>query len=387
MWLLEASVRQAIEQAQKSSFMPSAEQQSQFEARFGPSNVHDNENRILTVAGNNAEISVKGVITKTPSFMATLFGGGNTTYPDIVSAIAAAEINDTVSNITFAIDSPGGHFDGLFDALSAIKTAKKPTKAIIYNVGASAAFAIASQADEVIASNIAARIGSVGVVATFMLDDDRINITSTEAPKKYPDVSTEEGIQIVRKELDDMHDIFVAAIAEGRGTTANKVNAEFGQGGTVLANEALKRGMIDAIAAPSLKAVKNTTITTASSGNQPEANNMDLKQLQAQHPETFAAAMQKGITEERDRVNAHLMMGEESGDMKTASASIKDGSGMTATLQATYMTAGMARRDVESRQDDDTNANAGDNANSQDDAGDNSSDVASIIEAKLGLGE
>ena len=387
MWLLEASVRQAIQQAQKAGFMPSAEQQAQFEARFGTSSVSANDNRLLTVAGNNAEISVKGVITKSPSFMAMLFGGGNTTYPEIISAIAAAEQDDTVSNITFAIDSPGGHFDGLFDTLAAIQAAKKPTKAIISNVGASAAFAIASQADEVTASNIAARIGSVGVVATFMVDDSEVSIASTEAPKKRPDVSTAEGIAMVREELDAMHEIFVDAIAEGRGTTADKVNADFGQGGTVLANEALKRGMIDAVAAPSLKAVKNTKTTTANSGNQPEAYNMDLKQLQAQHPETFAAAVQQGTTEERDRVSAHLMMGESSGDMKTASASIKDGSAMTATLQATYMTAGMNRSDVASRQDDDAGANAGDNANAQDDNGDQAGDVASLIESKLGIGE
>ena len=383
MWLLEASVRQAIQQAQKAGFMPSVEQQAQFDARFGSGDISANDNRLLTVAGNNAEISVKGVITKSPSFMAMLFGGGNTTYPEIISAIAAAEQDDTVSNITFAIDSPGGHFDGLFDTLAAIQAAKKPTKAIISNVGASAAFAIASQADEVIASNIAARIGSVGVVATFMVDDNEISIASTEAPKKRPDISTAEGIAMVREELDAMHEIFVEAIAEGRSTTTDRVNADFGQGGTVLANEALKRGMIDAVAAPSLKAVKSTKTTTANSGNQPEANNMDLKQLQAQHPETFAAAVQQGTTEERDRVSAHLMMGESSGDMKTASASIKDGSGMTATLQATYMTAGMNRSDVAGRQEDDLSANAGDNANAQDESG----DVASIIESKLGLGD
>ncbi len=388
MWLLEASVRQAIQQAQKSGFLPSAEQQAQFDARFGTSSVSANDNRLLTVAGDNAEISIKGVITKTPSFMAMLFGGGNTTYPDIVSAIAAAEQDDSISNITFAIDSPGGHFDGLFDTLAAIQTAKKPTKSIISNVGASAAFAIASQADEVIASNIAARIGSVGVVATFMVRDDEIDITSTDAPKKRPDVSTAEGVAMVREELDAMHEIFVDAIAEGRGTTADKVNADFGQGGTVLANEALKRGMIDAVAAPSLKAVKNTktTTTTANSGNQPEASNMDLKQLQAQHPETFAAAVQQGTTEERDRVNAHLMMGKSSGDMKTACTAIEDGSGMTATLQATYMTAGMNRSDVAGRQKDDLGADAGDKATTLDDLGADAGDVVSMVEAKLGIG-
>ena len=342
---------------------------------------------MLTVAGDNAEISVKGVITKSPSFMAMIFGGGNTTYPEIISAIAAAEQDDSVSNITFTVDSPGGHFDGLFDTLAAIQSAKKPTKAIISNVGASAAFAIASQADEVVASNIAARIGSVGVVATFSLNENEISITSTDAPKKRPDITTDEGVAMVREELDAMHEIFVDAIAEGRGTTTSKVNADFGQGSTVLANEALKRGMIDTVATSSLSVVKNTTTTTANSGKQPEATTMDLKQLQAQHPETYAAAVQAGKDEERDRVSAHLMMGESSGDMKTACTAIKDGSGMTATLQATYMTAGMNRSDMTSRQEDDISANAGDNATAQDDNGDQGGDVAALVENALGLGE
>lgn len=386
MWLLEASVRQAIEQAQKSGFMPTVEQQAQFDARFGTSDTSATDNRLLTVAGNSAEISVKGVITKSPSFMAMLFGGGNTTYPEIISAIAAAEQDDTVSNITLAIDSPGGHFDGLFDTLAAIQAAKKPTKAIISNVGASAAYAIASQADEIVAANKATRIGSVGVVATFMVDDNEISITSTEAPKKRPDVSTVEGIAMVREELDAMHEIFVDAIAEGRSTRADIVNADFGQGGTVLANEALKRGMIDAVADSPLKAVKNTKTTTASGGYKPEIGSMDLKTLKAQHPDVHAAAVQEGTDQERDRVSAHLMMGKSSGDMKTACTAIEDGSGMTATLQATYMTAGMNRSDVAGRQEDDLSANAGDNATVTDDQGD-SGDVASLIESKLGLGD
>lgn len=386
MWLLEASVRQAMQLAQKAGFTPSAEQQAQFESRFGTGDPSVNDNRILTVAGDSAEISIKGVITKTPSFLAMIFGGGNTTYPEIIAAIAAAEQDDAVSNITYKIDSPGGHFEGLFDALAAMQAAKKPTKSIISGLAASAAFALATQADEVVASNIAARIGSVGVVATFYIDENEVIITSTDAPKKRPDVTTEEGKAMVLEELDAMHEIFVEAIASGRGTTVEKVNAEFGQGGTVLAKEALKRGMIDSVAAQPLKVVKITKTTTANSGNQPEANNMDLKQLQAQHPETFAAAVQQGATEERDRVTAHLTMGEASGDMKTACLAIKEGSAMTATLQATYMTAGMNRSDTANRQDDDDDASAGDNANAQDDGG-QADDVISIIESKLGLGE
>lgn len=386
MWLLEASVRQAILQAQKAGVMPTVEQQANFEAsRLSGGG---SSSRILSVAGSSAEVAVKGVITKTPSFLAMLFGGGNTTYTEIISALAEADSDPEIGDITLAIDSPGGHFDGLFDTLAAIQGTKKPIKAVVSNVGASAAYAIASQADEIVAANRATRVGSVGVVATFQVFENEVSITSTNAPKKRPDVTTEEGKAMVREELDAMHEIFVDAIAEGRDTSVDTVNAEFGQGATLLADEALKRGMIDAIAAPSLKVVKNTSTTTArSGGNKPEIGSMDLKELKAQHPDVYAAAVQDGVDQERDRVTAHLIMGEKSGAMETASAAIKDGTGMTATLQATYLTAGMNRSDVASRQADDQQANAGDNANVSDDQGDSGDAVASLVEGKLGLGE
>jgi ClpP class serine protease len=386
MWLLESAVRKALEQAQKAGVTPSVEQQQQFEAsRYSAEQAIGS--RILTLAGRSAEVSIRGVITKTPSFLAMLFGGGNTTYPEIIAALAEAERDDNVEDITLAIDSPGGHFDGLFDTLAAIQSTSKPVKAVISNLGASAAYAIASQADEIIASNRAARIGSVGVVATFYNDENEISITSTNAPKKRPDITTEEGKAMVREELDAMHEIFVDAIAEGRSATVEKVNAEFGQGATLLAGEALKRGMIDAIAEPTLKAVKSTksTTTARSGGNNPEIGPMDLKILKAQHPDVYAAAVQEGADQERDRVTAHLIMGEKSGAMETASKAIKDGEPMTATLQATYLTAGMNRSDVSTRQEEDAAASAADNANASDNGADASDNVASLVEARLGV--
>jgi ATP-dependent protease ClpP protease subunit len=313
-----------------------------------------------------------------------LFGGGNTTYGEIVSAIAEAEANTSVSDITLAISSPGGEFEGLFDALEAIEATKKPIKALGINLVASAAYAIASKAGSIVATNKATRVGSIGVAASFEVNENEVTVTSTNAPKKRPDVTTEEGKAVVREELDAMEDIFTEAIAEGRGLSQDKVIADFGQGATVLANEALKRGMIDSIARPSLAVVPNTNSTTAQNkgGNQPEATKMDRNQLKADHPDVYQAAVQDGVDKERDRVGAHLMMGESSGDTKTAFASIRDGSEMTATIQATYLSAGMNRSDINARTSDDVGVTPGAGDDTDKDAGDA---VASLVEAKLGV--
>ncbi len=373
MWLLTASVRQAFERAESSGAMPTAQQQFDYEARLNSASDHDCPG-ILTIAGNNAEIEIRGAITNRPSLMAFMFGGGNTTYSDIISAIAIAEQDPEVDNITLAIDSPGGTIAGLFDALAAIENATKPTKAVVSNMGASAAFAIASKADRIIATNRATMLGSVGIVVRGFVEEGDITITSTDAPKKAPDLSTEEGRAIVREELDALHEIFVEAIASGRGTTVEKVNADFGQGATLLAEEALKRGMIDGIVGNPLKVVDgaNSTTTALSGGNNSETGPMalTLTELQAQNPDVYAAAVKLGETQERDRVTAHLVAGEMSGDLKTALSAAKDGTEMTMTLQTQYMMAAANRTDTTNRQDDEVGADAADGVSDDDESRD-----------------
>lgn len=385
MWLLEASIRQAIEQALKSGFTPSAEQQASYMARYNDEDA-ERGSRVLAVAGDQAEVSIKGVLTKAPSFMAMLFGGGNTTYPEVIAAIQQAENDASVTSITLAVDSPGGHFDGLFDLLAVIQSAKKPVNAVVGGLAASAAYAIVCQADSIEARSIASRFGSIGVAVSFTVMEEDVDLTSTAAPKKRPDVRTPEGKAMVVEELDALHEIFADSIAGGRGVTTERVNAEFGQGATLLAGEALKRGMIDAIAKAPPVSARKTNTTTASGGNIPETGPMDLKTLKAQHPDVYAAAVQEGTESERDRVTAHLTMGEASGALETASKAIKDGTAMTHTLQATYLTAGMNRKDVATRQGDDAAAAAADTAAAAAQGGDDDADnVASLVEARLGV--
>lgn len=331
----------------RAGFQPTAEQQADFSAA---------ESRIMAVAGESAEIKIKGVLTAQRDIIAMIFGGGNTTYSDIVQAIAAANANPNVKDIVLNIDSPGGSVDGMIDAMAAIQTSRKPITTRGVNKVASAAYGLATQTQRITAANKMTRFGSVGVAAGFRVDDSLVELVSTNAPAKRPDVKTEEGRAMVVAELDAMHDVFVEAIATGRGTTIEKVNADFGRGGTLLAEEAQRRGMIDAIAQPI--AVGNSTNTASSGGNNTGDHKMDLDKLRAEHPDVYQAAVKVGTDAERDRTTAHLVLGEQSGAMDIAVAAIKDGSGMTATLNAKYLAAGMSRRDLDNRESDNADASS-----------------------------
>lgn len=392
MWLLAANIREAIENAYKNGVLPTAQQQADYVARYG---AYDSATeRVLKTAGDVAQINVSGVITSAPDFMAMLFGGGNVTYPEIIAALAEADANPEIARAEMRIDSAGGHVNGLFDTIAAMQQFSKPLRAVVVNQACSAAYALACQTGEIVATNRAARVGSIGIAATFCVDPSIIEIASTAAPNKRPDVSTPEGQAVVREELDALHELFAEAIATGRGTTIDKVNAEYGQGATLLADAALKRGMIDTIAGPGLRVVQSadSTSTASAGGNTTETGRMNLDQLKATHPDVYAAAVKAGEAQERDRVGAHLTMGRASGDMATALAAVADGSPMTSTLQAKYLAAGMNRKDQSNRQVDDaaagdaTNtATAGAGAGGGSDAAAASEQVVALVEQSLGI--
>lgn len=353
MWLLEQAVFDLMQAALSAGMSPTAEQQVEYEARAfeadgdGP--------RLLTIAGDQAEIIVSGVITQKPDFLAMLFGGGNVTYSDISAAIEAAENDDAIKKITMKVDSPGGQFEGLFETLAVMENAEKPIE-VIASKAASAAYAIVSKADKVTAINRASMFGSIGVVASLRVNDSIVEIASTEAPKKRPDVTTEAGKAVYREQVDALHEIFADAIATGRNTTVENVNANFGQGATLLADEALKQGMIDGIADTPLRAVKKPAANGG--GTQTKEKAMDLQELKAKHPDLYSAVRQEGVTQERDRVGAFIVAGEQSGEMKTALTAIKDGSAMTQTLSTQFLMAAANRGDTNARGDDDAAAAA-----------------------------
>lgn len=370
-WLLEDETRMAMQAAVDKGTLPSAEQQTEYEAaaRVGGG--------ILAIAGTSAEISIDGVLTRQPDLMAKWFGGGNTTYGEIISALASAETDPTVKDITLSIDSPGGQFSGLFDVLAAMEMVTKPMTAMVNGMAASAAYAIASKAGRIVAANKATMVGSIGVAASFYVNDRVVDIASTHAPKKRPDVKTEAGRAVVRESLDDLHEIFVDAIAGGRNVSVETVNANFGQGATLLADKALSRGMIDAIAGDGKK---------SGGDDQTEAKKMDIQTLKADHPALYAQVFEAGVAKERDRVSAHLILGEASGAMDVAIAAVSEGSEMTAVINAKYQAAGMNRDAIAARAADDADAVAASTATPAPETKEDVADtVLSMLEAQAGI--
>jgi ClpP class serine protease len=299
--------------------------------------------RGLSIAGATAEIRVEGVLTKRPDFFAAWFGGGNTTYSSIRHALGVAATDPAIKSIVFAIDSPGGSADGLFETLDAIAAVRASGKRVSVRAEAamSAAYAIAAAAGSIEATGRGAAFGSIGTAISYALDPQVVTLTNTESPDKRPDLTTAEGKAVVVKYLDQVNDEFVRAIARGRGVTAKVVTESYGRGAMLTAPHALEAGLIDRIQSTPLRAASKR-------GNRMSGNE---EQTDARAAAAITAdAERRGEERERDRVCAHLRMGEASGDMATAVEAIRKGTAMTQELQAIYMTAGMNRSDRSKRQ-------------------------------------
>lgn len=273
--------------------------------------------------GHVATIAVEGVLTPQPNLFARLFLGANTTYAGIRSALSAAKSDPSISHVVLRVSSPGGTVDGLFETLEAIKDFKASgkTMSVTTDLACSAAYAIAAVAGDISAIGDWATIGSVGVAASYLVDKERVDVTSTDAPNKRPDLTTNAGKAVVRKRLDDTHALFVRYIAAGRGlpTTAN-----FGKGGTMLAREALGLKMIDSIGNPSRGAngaramgpiTRKALELRAMMGDDEAAADLMIQRMQSTGPARSRAAMTTMSREDRFNAVADVVCGTSARDM------------------------------------------------------------------------
>ena len=325
----------------------SADMRTKYEA--GIAQDGQSNSRILSVSGNVATIAIAGVLTHSYGFMTWLMGG--TAYTDIMAAMQMAELDPEITDIRIKMNSGGGQVSGLFDLIAQMESMKTPMTCEVSGMCCSAAYAIASQCDSIVTASEGEGIGSIGIVVEAYIDENVKSITSTNAPNKRPDASTEEGVAQIRAELDAYEDLFIEAIAAGRGTNTDDIKANYGQGSVTTARNALKSGMIDAIASQSGSALAGTQANLTAQGeteHQLTANSeeiMNKAELQAKHPELYAEIKNEGIqagkTQEQGRVSAFAELGEASGAGELAIACIKDGTEHSASINAKFMAAQM----------------------------------------------
>lgn len=304
------------------------------------------KNSDLNIKNGVAKIDISGVLGNAWYY--------DTEYNTIIQKTIEAESRPDVKSIDFIIDSPGGLVSGVEEAARTIKSVTKPTKAIVKNIAASAAYWLASQTDEIIAMNESAQVGSIGVMAVFYdwskweekNGIKEIKIISSKAPDKNPDIKTEKGMKKYQTEIDKLHDIFAKNVANGRNTTIEDVNENFGQGGVLFSEEAKKAGMIDFINL----SIKDLTNNDNGVKAMADEKTFTQAELNAAIATAKAEGVKEGTSLERTRVEKHLTY---LGSAKNESIleNIKNGTAFSDSVEK-YAEEKFAKTELKSRGDE-----------------------------------
>ncbi len=186
------------------------------------------------------------------------FSGGTSTI-NFGHQFDRAIADDRVKAILIEVDSPGGIATGTQELSDKIFAARgeKPIHAVVRGSCASAAYWIASACDEVIATP-SSDIGSIGA---FFIHSEQSK-AAAEAGIKYTVIKhgrfkaagndveplSRDDRDSIQERIDAVAGQFIAGVANNRGISAEAVATDYGQGKVFLAEDALRRGMIDQIA-------------------------------------------------------------------------------------------------------------------------------------------
>lgn len=252
--------------------------------------------RGVYMAGSVAVIPIYGVIIPRATLFSDISGG--TSVQSLRNSFLEAIDDEEVSAIVFDVNSPGGMVDLVPELAEDIRAKRgtKPIVAVANTLCASAAYWLASQADELYVTE-SGDAGSIGVITMHedmskALEAEGVDVTLITAGK-YKDEGNPfeplgaEAKAALQRRVDEAYGLFVSDVAAGRGIAEADVRNGLGEGRLLKAKAALAAGLVDGIqtfeatvrglAAPSRRARGGTRAEAP----EPEENGELLEQVRA----------------------------------------------------------------------------------------------------------
>ena len=186
--------------------------------------------------GGVAVVPVTGPIARRANLFSQISGATST---DVLAADFRAAMDDPdIQAIVLDVDSPGGAVPGIAELAAHISGA-----------GASAAYWLASAADQIVVEPTA-QVGSIGVALRIASDLQRKGVRefiSSQSPNKRLDLESDDGRAQVQALVDDVANVFLSDVARHRGVDVEAVMERYGAGGLMVGEKAVSAGMVDAV--------------------------------------------------------------------------------------------------------------------------------------------
>lgn len=173
----------------------------------------------------------------------------------ILQELERASDDDSIKGVVLRIDSPGGSPVAGSLIASALKRLTKPSVALIWDEGDSAAYMAATGATTIIASP-SSDIGDIGVTSSY-LDESGKDAQDGEkfiqiAAGTYKDAGnpdnplTPADQALLQKNVDQVYQNFIQTVATNRSLSLDTVKS-LGDGASFVASYATSTGLIDSI--------------------------------------------------------------------------------------------------------------------------------------------
>lgn len=217
--------------------------------------------------GKIAVLRLQGVIMPRADMIDEMSGSGGAKLDRFRAAFRSAAADPEVAAIVLEVDSPGGQVTLVPETAAEIRAARRegrPIVAVANGMAASAAYWIASAADELVVTPS----GLVGSIGVYLLHEDMSAQLAAEGikpsfifegPRKIEgnpfEPLDDTARAALQREVAYYYDLFTRDVARARGVPLAVVRADpekgganFGGGRALPAKEAVSLGMADRVA-------------------------------------------------------------------------------------------------------------------------------------------
>ncbi len=200
--------------------------------------------------GAIAIIPIKGMITSEESIFGLMSAS-----TEVIRDIEEVEKKRKIKAVIFEINSPGGTPFASKEIANSIEDMEKPAIAWVREHAASGAYWIASACDEIVADELST-VGSIGAMSIrpdigelmkkFGIDVETLKTGIYKGLGLPYEKPTEEERELMKKELDEIQDSFLNAVAKNRKLDLGDAKVkELSTGKVYLGREGKEMGLID----------------------------------------------------------------------------------------------------------------------------------------------
>ena len=284
-WAMEESKFHAMMDFLEVQFAGGKFTRDEIEARIGKGQAKS----VARQQGAIAILPLQGTIVNRASMMNDASGG--TSAEQFGQVFSAAIADPQVKAIVLDVNSPGGMVSGTDELSSLIHSARgiKPIVSHVNSTAASAAYWIASAADEMVVTPTGS-VGSIGVLGAHddmsaQMASDGISRTVISAGKYKAEASpygplSDSAKAHMQAQVDQAYGMFIKAVARNRNVSQTAVQDGFGQGRMVQAGAAVAQGMADSVGTMSDVLARFSAVSTAQQSRHAFALEREKRALQ-----------------------------------------------------------------------------------------------------------